>query len=130
MQGINTNNFFISPQIAKALVNKLNDSNEHIYVRLEAAASLARQDDICGYEFIKQCLSDEYLQNRLESVIVLAEIDKDVSCQILIDTLLDKEQHPEIRAGAAWALGELRNKSALNTLIESFAAVEENIRIG
>jgi hypothetical protein len=121
--------FFISPQIAKALVNKLNDSNEHIYVRLEAAASLARQDDILGYEFITRCLSDEYLQNRLESVIVLAEIDKDVSCQILIDTLLDKEQHPEIRAGAAWALGELRNKSALNTLIESFAAVEENIRI-
>jgi hypothetical protein len=106
--------FFISPQIAKALVNKLNDSSEHIYVRLEAAASLARQDDIRGYEFIKRCLSDEYLQNRLESVIVLAEIDKDVSCQILIDTLLDKEQHPEIRAGAAWALGELGVKLEIN----------------
>jgi HEAT repeat protein len=121
--------FFISPQIANSLVDKLNDSREHIYIRLEAAASLTRQDDIRGYDFIKRCLSDEYLQNRLEAVIVLGEIDKNASCQILINTLLDKEQHPEIRAGAAWALGEVRNTEALNALVESFAAVEENIRI-
>ena len=121
--------FFISPQIANSLIGKLNDSSEHIYVRLEAAASLARQDDIRGYNFVKRCLSDEYLQNRLEAVIVLGEIDRDASCKILTDTLLDNEQYPEIRAGAAWALGELRNKSALNALIESFAAVQENIRI-
>lgn len=98
-------------------------------MRLEAAASLTRRDDIRGYDFIKRCLSDEYLQNRLEAVIALGEIDKDASCQILIDTLLDKEQHPEIRTGSAWALGELRDKSALNALIESFATVEKNIRI-
>jgi len=121
--------FFISPQIANSLIDKLNDSSEHIYVRLEAAASLTHQDDIRGYDFIKRCLSDEYLQNRLEAVIVLGEIDKDASCQILVDTLLDKEQHPEIRAGAAWALGELHDKSALNALIESFGTVEKNIRI-
>jgi len=121
--------FFASPQVTNALVDKLNDQEEHIFIRLEAAASLMRQDDIRGYDFIKWCLSDEYLQNRLEAVIVLGEIDKEASCQILIDTLLDKEQHPEIRAGAAWALGELRNKKALNALIESFAAIEENIRI-
>ncbi len=60
---------------------------------------------------------------------MLGEIDKNTTCQILIETLLDKEQHPDIRAGAAWALGELRNKSSLDALIESFAAVEESIRI-
>lgn len=121
--------FFVSPEITHSLVNKLNDFSEHIYIRLEAAASLAHQDDDRGYDFIKMCLIDEYLQSRLEAVIVLGEINKDASCQILIDTLLDKEQHPEIRAGAAWALGELRNKSALNALIESFTAVEESICI-
>lgn len=121
--------FFTSPQIANSLVDKLNDSREHIYIRLEAAASLARQDNIRGYDFIKQCLSDEYLQNRLEAVIVLGEIAKDASSQILIKTLLDNEQHPEIRAGAAWALGELRSKEALNALIDSFDSIEENIRI-
>jgi hypothetical protein len=121
--------FFNSSEIAEALNNKLTDSNEHIYVRLEAAAGLARQNDARGYDFIKLCLKDEYLQNRLEAVIVLGEIDKNTTCQILIETLLDKEQHPDIRAGAAWALGELRNKSSLDALIESFAAVEESIRI-
>ena len=121
--------FFSSPQITKSLVNRLRDSSEHIYVRLEAAASLARQDDNRGYDFVKSCLGDEYLQNRLEAVIVLGEIDANASCQILTDTLLDKEQHPEIRAGAAWALGELRNKSSMDALIGSFAAIEENIRI-
>lgn len=121
--------FFYSPEIANSLFNKLKDSREHIYVRLEAAASLAHQNDNRGYDFIKICLNDEYLQNRLEAVIVLGEIDKDASCQILVDTLLDDKQHPEIRAGAAWALGELSNKSALNALIESFIIVEESIRI-
>jgi HEAT repeat protein len=120
--------FFVSSKITGSLIDKLNDSNEHIYVRLEAAASLAHQDNDRGYEFIKQCLSDEYLQNRLEAVITLGEIDKDTSCHILIDTLSDKGQHPEIRAGAAWALGELRNKAALNALIESFVGIEERIR--
>ncbi|MCL0074136.1 HEAT repeat domain-containing protein, partial [Dehalococcoidia bacterium] len=120
---------FVSSEVADYLVHKLNDPSEHIYVRLDAAASLVRQNDNRGYDLIKTCLMDEYLQNRLEAVIVLGEIDEDVSCRILVDTLLDNQQHPEIRAGAAWALGELRNRSALNALIESFATAEETIRI-
>jgi hypothetical protein len=121
--------FFASSYATASLIDKINDPSEHIYIKLEAAASLARQNNVSGYDFIKECLSDEYLQNRLEGVIVLGEIDKDASCEILIDILLDKKQPPEIRAGAAWSLGELRNKSALNTLIESFTAVEKNIRV-
>jgi hypothetical protein len=121
--------FFDSPEASDSLVNKLNDSSEHIYVRLETAASLAHRDDMRGYDFIEACLSDEYLQNRLEAVIVLGEIVKDASSQLLIDTVLDNEQHPEIRAGAAWALGELQDKGALNALIECFTVVEESIRI-
>lgn len=121
--------FFSSKRVFEILTNKLGDSGEHIYVRIEAAASLARQNDPRGYDFIKRSLCDEYLQNKLEAVIVLAEITTDTSCKILIETLLDDNQHPEIRAGAAWALGELSNKLALNALIESFASVDENIRI-
>ncbi len=121
--------FFVSARAEDVLQQRINDLNEHIYVRLEAATSLAHQTNAHGYEFIKKCLSDEYVQNRLEAVIVLGEIHEDVSCQILIDTLLDKKQHPEIRAGAAWAIGELRNKMALASLVESFSAVEKPIRI-
>jgi HEAT repeat protein len=59
----------------------------------------------------------------------MCDDEKDASSQLLIDTVLDTEQHPEIRAGAAWALGELQDKGALNALIESFTVVEESIRI-
>lgn len=59
----------------------------------------------------------------------MGEIPTDTSCQLLCNVLIDNKQHPEIRAGAAWSLGELHNKSALNTLIDIFSTEEEDIRI-
>ncbi|MGB9737812.1 HEAT repeat domain-containing protein [Chloroflexus sp.] len=53
----------------------------------------------------------------MEAVIVLGEIPNDTSCQLLCRVLTDNQQHPEIRAGAAWALGELHNSLALSVLI-------------
>jgi len=117
-----------SRTVSRTLLAKTNDTNEHIYVRLEAAAGLARQGMEEGWAFIEKCLADEYLQNRLEAVIILGEIQTKTSCRLLCDVLLDPQQHPEIRAGAAWALGELENHQALNALIDSFSAVDEGIR--
>jgi hypothetical protein len=121
--------YFNSTGASEALSNKVVDAKEHIYVRLEAAASLARRNDKRGIDFIGECLFDHYLENRLEAVIVLGEVGTQAASRMLIDTLRNKDQHPEIRAGAAWALGELRDKSALDALIASFAAVEESVRI-
>lgn len=120
---------FPSRDVSKALIDKVNESNEHIYVRLEAAASLARHNEEQGWSFVKQCLTDDYLQNRLEAVIVLGEIPDDTSCQLLCSVLMHNQQHPEIRAGAAWALGELHNSLALDALVDSFSAVDEGVRI-
>lgn len=114
--------------IYKALVNKVEDRDEHLYVRLEAAVSLARCGEERGWSFIRGCLSDNYLQNRLEAVITLGEILSEKSCETLCSVLTDSRQHPEIRAGAAWALGELRNKQALDVLIDSFSAEDEDVR--
>jgi len=69
------------------------------------------------------------LENRLEAVIVLGEVGTQQAGKILMDILCNDQQHPEIRAGAAWALGELRDKLALEALITSFVTVEEEIRI-
>ena len=120
---------FQSNDASEALTSKVNESNEHIYVRLESAVGLARHHEEQGWSFIKQCLADEYLQHRLEAAIVLAEIPSDTSCQLLCDVLMDNQQHPEIRAGAAWALGELHNKLAINALVDSFSAIDKDIRI-
>ncbi len=107
----------------------INDDREHIYIRLEAAATLMRAGQPEGVSFIETCLHDQYLENRLEAIIVLGEIDSSESCALLSKCLLDNNQHPEIRAGAAWSLGELGSRNALDALIESFRSVENSIRI-
>lgn len=121
--------YFASDNAIPILKRTMNDDREHIYVRLEAAATLMRAGQHEGVSFIKKCLHDQYLENRLEAIIVLGEIDSNESCAILSRCLLDNDQHPEIRAGAAWSLGELGSRNALDALIESFRSVENSIRI-
>jgi len=121
--------YFEKSLVEKALQNKLLDDDEHIYVKLEAAASLSRFGNAEGYRLIKQCLSDTYLQNVLEAVIVLAEIHTDESCRMLCEVLLDERYDQEIRAGAAWGLGEQKNQSALSALTRSFNSVEKAVKV-
>lgn len=121
--------FFNEPKVISALKKKITTNEEHIYVRLEAAASLAILGEVEGYEFIETSLKDVYLQNVLESVIVLNEIKSARACKLLCKILLDENFDAEIRAGAAWGLGEQQNKDALTAIVSSFNAVEESIRI-
>lgn len=121
--------FFNEIRVIEALKAKLNDPEEHIYVKLESAASLARLGENEGYDFIKACLRDNYLQHVLEAVIVLAEIKTNEACKLLCEILLDDSFDNEIRAGAAWGLGEQMNKSSVVSLINSFNSFEEKIRI-
>lgn len=122
--------YFETPKTIAALTETIQDENEHIYVKLEASASLARFNVDLGFEFIEQCLlENDYAQNILESVIVLAEIKSAKSCDILAKVLSNEKYDPEIRAGAAWALGEQNNESSLTSLIQSFNNVDEVIRV-
>ena len=120
--------YFNEKKVISSLLNKLTDKDEHIYVKLEVAASLCGLG-ADGYTFIRECLKDTYLQNILEAVIVLAEIKTDTANKILCNVLLDESFDPEIRAGAAWGLGEQQNKSALTSLIASFNSIDENVKI-
>ncbi|MCZ7638451.1 MAG: HEAT repeat domain-containing protein [Verrucomicrobia bacterium] len=115
-----------SPQ---ALLSRLNDEDEHIYVRLEAAAGLARAGLTAGMEFIHRALADQYLEHRLEAIIILGEIRSPESVETLTAVLLDANQHAEIRAGAAWALGELQQQSSVDALVQVFLELAEPIRI-
>ncbi len=121
--------YFNEQKVVDSLQAKLADDAEHIYVKLEAAASLSRFGINDGYNFIKVCLKDNYLQNVLESVIILAEIKTDTACKMLCDILLDENYDAEIRAGAAWGLGEQQNKSALTAVVTSFNYVDLNIKV-
>ncbi|MCL4552783.1 MAG: HEAT repeat domain-containing protein, partial [Candidatus Marsarchaeota archaeon] len=120
---------FPETQAITALLQQVNNSREHVYVRLDAAAGLMRRGHPAGRDFLAATLHDVYLQNRLETAIVLGEVATPEAGQLLMATLQDPEQHPEIRAGAAWSLGEVGAKEALPALIKSFAALETVIRI-
>lgn len=113
----------------KALVDRVLDTKEHVYVRVDAAAGLMRRANPAGREFLAATLQDAYLENRLEAAIVLGEVATPEAAQLLITTLRDQEQHPEIRAGAAWSLGELGARDALPSLIQSFSALDMPVKI-
>lgn len=118
-----------SPGSSQALLARVNDDSEHIYVRLEAATGLARAKEALGMEFIRRTLADPYLEHRLEAVIILGEIRSPESADMLTAVLLDASQHAEIRAGAAWALGELEQQSSVDALVTVFLELAEPIRI-
>lgn len=120
---------FQSPDVTDPLLARMNDDREHIYVRLEAAAGLARAGQAVGMEFVRKMLNASYLEHRLEAVITLGEIRSPESVRALTGVLLDANQHAEIRAGAAWALGELQQPASIDALIQVFLELAEPIRI-
>ncbi|MCD4783101.1 MAG: HEAT repeat domain-containing protein [Candidatus Eremiobacteraeota bacterium] len=107
----------------------IRDENEHIYVRLEIAATLARKGDADGFDFIRSILNDTYLPYRLEAIIILGEIPLQKSCEILCSVLRDNGQSNNVRAGAAWALGEINLESCIPGLINAFNELDTGIRI-
>lgn len=119
---------FKGKRVTGALKKTVAEEKEHIYIRLEAAAGLMRSGEPEGVSFIEACLQDEYLENRLEAVIILGEIHSAESGRVLSRCLLDDDQHTEIRAGAAWSLGELGSKKALDALVHSFHEFDLSIR--
>ena len=111
------------------LIDRINDSAEHIYVKLEAAAALTKSNAQIGYSFIESVLNSDYLEHRLEAVIILGELHSERSGQLLIKILTDDSQHEEIRGGAAWALGELNLESTITSLVAAFNEVSLPVRI-
>jgi hypothetical protein len=112
-----------------SLIFRINDNNEHIYVRLEAAATLARKGISIGFDFIEDVLSSHYYEQRLEAVIILGEIASNRSCNILRKVLVDISQPEEIRGGAAWSLGELNLLDAIPDLISTFETLSPVIKM-
>ncbi len=98
---------FTGERVRASLLRAERDEAEHIYVRLEAAASLARQGVQEGWDWIKKSLDSDFLENQLETVIILGEMRTSEATDLLIDTLLDPRRHAEI---SSWCgLGDRRN---------------------
>lgn len=112
-----------------ALIERMRDPAEDIYVQLEASAALAAYNDPTGWSFLEKCLNSDYLTIQLETVIVLSEIVHSQSQSLLISILIDPQRDTEIRAGAAWALGEFKTREAASTLINTFNSTSAEIKV-
>jgi HEAT repeat protein len=120
---------FPEPKATAALLARVEDSKEHVYVRVDAAAGLLRRAHPAGVGFLRESLVGPYLENRLEAVIVLGEVGGAEATRLLLETLSSTDQHPEIRAGAAWSLGEVGAREALPALVRSFSGLETVVKI-
>jgi HEAT repeat protein len=108
----------------QVLEARMNDNDEDIYVQLEAAAALAAYDDPNGWGFIENKLRSPVmavpLETQLETVIVASEIPKLRSENLLIEVLQSPDRDDELRAGAAWALGQFASASSATALVNTF----------
>lgn len=106
------------------LESRMTDADEDIYVQLEAAAALAAYDEPNGWEFMENKLRSPVmavpLETQLETVIVASEIPKNRSEQLLIEVLRDSQRDDELRAGAAWALGQFASATSATALVDTF----------
>lgn len=110
---------------AKAMLEaRMNDSDEDIYVQLEAAAALAARNYQNGWDFLENKLRNTVmavpLETQLETVIVTSEIPNERSEQLLIEVLRDADRDDELRAGAAWALGQFASAASATALVDTF----------
>ncbi len=115
------------------LESRMIDADEDIYVQLEAAAALAAYDDPNGWDFIENKLRSPVmtvpLETQLETVIVASEIPKPRGEQLLIEVLRDSQRDDELRAGAAWALGQFASATSATALVDTFNSSPLEIKV-
>lgn len=112
---------------------RMTDVDEDIYVQLESAAALAAYDDPNGWAFMENKLRGPAmtvpLETQLETVIVASEIPKSRSEGLLIEVLRDPGRHDELRAGAAWALGQYASATSATALVDTFNSSPLEIKV-
>ena len=115
------------------LVARMTDADEDIYVQLEAAAALAAYGEPNGWEFMENKLRSPVmtvpLETQLETVIVASEIPKSRSEELLIEVLRDSQRDDELRAGAAWALGQFASAKSATALVDTFNSSPLEIKV-
>jgi hypothetical protein len=115
------------------LENRMNDNDEDIYVQLEAAAALASYNNTKAWNFLENKLRSSVmsvpLETQLETIIVSSEIQSEKSENLLIDVLKDNNRDEELRAGAAWALGQFPTQKTATALVDTFDLTALDIKI-
>jgi len=116
-------------EAADILGQRMADEAEDVYVRLEAGAALASHGNESGWQFLSESIDSEFLAVQLETIIVLSEIRDTKSEQLVIRVLTDANRDSEVRAGAAWALGEFATGASVSALTDAFDLTSTEIKV-
>jgi hypothetical protein len=112
---------------------RMTDAEEDIYVQLEAAAAIAAFGDQSGWAFMENKLRSPAmtvpLETQLETIIVASEILDNRSETLLIEVLQDSQRDDELRAGAAWALGQFVSARSASALVDTFNSSPLEIKV-
>jgi hypothetical protein len=112
-----------------AITELANDSQEDLYVRLEAVAYLAFIGEIPVGTLFEEYLRSPDAQIRLEAVITIGEIGTNDSVELLGRILHDQKQEYFLRSAAAWALGNIQMVKSQEQLKRAFSDVRLDIRV-
>lgn len=106
----------------------LDDPEEDIYIRLEAAAYLVGVIDHAATNVFDSFLASADQQTQLEAVIALGETGTESSVAALAAILHNVGKAYFLRSAAAFCLGHLRYADAAEHLISAFGDVDQRVR--
>ena len=113
----------IGPIAVIELIKSL--KHEKVNVRCDATRALGELADTNAVEPIIEMLTDEWVNVRIYAVTSLGKLGDSRSVPALIDVLKNTKENELVRAGAAAALGVLRDQRALMPLRELIMVAEE-----
>lgn len=116
-------------QVVNRLHEFVRDDQEDVRIRLEAAGVLGRHNIDAGLTFLADYALSEDGDAAwvMESVFILSELADTPKAVEVLHKVLDKGQHAEARAAAAWGLGE--TQAGLPALLEHMDDRDENVSV-
>ncbi|UKI41104.1 MAG: HEAT repeat domain-containing protein [Candidatus Melainabacteria bacterium] len=106
-----------------ALIESLH--NEKINVRCDITRALGEIGNKKAVPYIIEMLKDEWVNVRIYAVTSLGKLSDKSSVPALIEVMQNKSENDLVRAGAAAALGVLRDQRALLPLRQLIMEAEE-----
>ena len=99
--------------------------HEKVNVRCDATRALGEIGDKKAVDHIIKMLYDEWVNVRIYAVTSLGKLNDTKAVPALIDVMKNRTENELVRAGAAAALGVLRDQRALLPLRELIMEAEE-----
>lgn len=104
------------------------NSDEDIYVRLEAKAYLAAVHSLLIADLFDADLAASDKPDQLEAIIAIGEVGTEDAAKVLAAILDDQSKDYFLRSAAAYCIGRIDSPTARTALIRAFTAQSHRVR--